>query len=80
MRTCTERRPGSGQAVGALHRAPLAGGRGPPAPSANPGLIPPDGAAPGWTRAGTQRVYGPGELYNYIDGGAELFLEFGFEA
>ncbi|HPB73006.1 MAG TPA: hypothetical protein PLX71_08505, partial [Phycicoccus sp.] len=25
-------------------------------------------------------MYGPGDLYNYIDGGAELFLEFGFEA
>jgi len=79
MRTCTERRPGSGRAVGALIAllwlaAAAAGAVG------DPGLIPPDGAAPGWTRAGTQRVYGPGELYNYIDGGAELFLEFGFEA
>lgn len=79
MRTRTGRKPGFGRVVGALIATlglavAAAGAVG------DPGLIPPDGAAPGWTRAGTQKVYGPGDLYNYIDGGAELFLEFGFEA
>jgi len=43
-------------------------------------LLPTDGAAIAWDRAGKAKVYGPGDLYNYIDGGAELFLEFGFQA
>lgn len=79
MRTRTGRKSGFGRVVGALIATlglavAAAGAVG------DPGLIPPDGAAPGWTRAGTQKVYDPGDLYNYIDGGAELFLEFGFEA
>ncbi len=40
--------------------------------------IPPDGFAPGWKKSETLRTFpGPG-LFDHIDGGAELYLEFGF--
>jgi len=41
-------------------------------------LLPPDGFG-GWKRTGNQRVFRQADLYGYIDGGAELFFEFGFE-
>lgn len=34
---------------------------------------------PGWSPAGAPRLYRGAELYGFIDGGAELFLELGFE-
>ena len=42
------------------------------------GLLPPDGFG-GWKRTGNLRVFRQADLYGYIDGGAELFFEFGFE-
>lgn len=42
-------------------------------------LMPADQAVAGWARAGAQKVFTQADLYGYIDGGAELFLEFGFE-
>jgi hypothetical protein len=41
--------------------------------------MPAESAAPGWTKAGNSRVFTKADLYGYIDGGAELFLEFGFD-
>ncbi len=41
-------------------------------------VLPPDGFAPGWARADKPEVYQKTDLFNYIDGGAEIFLEFGF--
>jgi hypothetical protein len=46
-----------------------------PAP---PPAIPEPGFAPGWTKAGPLRTFTGQDLFNQIDGGAELFLEFGF--
>ncbi len=43
-------------------------------------LLPPSGSLSGWTRAGEARVFTGSDLYNHIDGGAEIFLEFGFAA
>lgn len=43
-------------------------------------LLPASGSPPGWTRAGEARGFTGSDLYNHIDGGAEIFLEFGFEA
>jgi hypothetical protein len=40
--------------------------------------FPADGFAPGWQRSGPVETYAPAALFNVIDGGAELFLEFGF--
>jgi len=40
--------------------------------------IPEPGFAPGWTKAGPLRTFTGQDLFNQIDGGAELFLEFGF--
>jgi hypothetical protein len=34
---------------------------------------------PGWKKAGPADVYQPANLYEYIDGAAELYLSFGFE-
>jgi hypothetical protein len=36
-------------------------------------------ARPGWHQAESDRVYTSSDLYGYIDGGAEVFLELGFE-
>ncbi len=42
-------------------------------------VVPPGGEfAPGWTKAGPPRTFQGQDLFNHIDGGAELFLEFGF--
>jgi hypothetical protein len=32
----------------------------------------------GWTIEGTDKIYGPDDLYEYIDGGAELYLSYDF--
>jgi len=40
--------------------------------------IPEPGFAPGWVKAGPLRTFTGQDLFNQIDGGAELFLEFGF--
>jgi len=53
-------------------------------PSLQPGSVPPvppipdAGFAPGWAKAGPLRTFTGQDLFNQIDGGAELFLEFGF--
>jgi len=41
--------------------------------------LPGDGFAPGWKTGGAPRTFLKADLFNHIDGGAELFLEFGFE-
>lgn len=41
--------------------------------------IPDDGFVPGWERVGVTQTFTKNDLYGHIDGGAELFLEFGFE-
>jgi hypothetical protein len=43
-----------------------------------PPAIPEPGFAPGWAKAGPFRTFIGQDLFNQIDGGAELFLEFGF--
>jgi hypothetical protein len=40
--------------------------------------IPEPGFAAGWAKAGQLRTFTGQDLFNQIDGGAELFLEFGF--
>lgn len=44
-----------------------------------PGPMPADGFAGVWTRDGGPTVFPGAELYGHIDGGAEVFLELGFE-
>jgi hypothetical protein len=39
---------------------------------------PGDGFRPGWKRSGPSRTFVGKDLFNHIDGAAELFLEFGF--
>jgi len=41
--------------------------------------LPPTGFAPGWAKAEKPEQFQNVDLFNYIDGGAELFLEFGFD-
>ena len=43
------------------------------------GLLPAPGAVPGWRPDGNARVFTGSGLYGHIDGGAEIFFEFGFE-
>ncbi len=42
-------------------------------------LLPGEAAVPGWTKDGAPRVFTQADLYGYINGGAELFFEFGFD-
>lgn len=42
-------------------------------------FFPLDDFAPGWKVAGKPQQFAKSQLYDHIDGGAELFLEFGFE-
>ena len=51
----------------------------PPAAQADLAVLPPDGFQGAWRRAGDARVYSGEELYQLIDGGAEIFYELGFE-
>lgn len=41
--------------------------------------FPPDGFAPGWQKKGPVQEFDRNGLYGHINGGSELFLEFGFE-
>ena len=41
--------------------------------------LPGSGFFPGWKPSGVPRTFIKGDLFNHIDGGAELFLEFGFK-
>ena len=43
-----------------------------------PSAVPGPGFAPEWVKAGPLRTFTGQDLFNQIDGGAELFLEFGF--
>jgi hypothetical protein len=58
-----------GAAIASVFALPLMGGV----------VLPADGFAPGWARSGTPRTFGGTRLFDHIDGGAELYLEFGFE-
>jgi hypothetical protein len=42
-------------------------------------LVPADNAIAGWKKSEPQKTFNQADLYGYIDGGAELFLELGFE-
>ena len=42
-------------------------------------VLPGDDFFPGWKRSGPSVTFVKADLFNHIDGGAELFLEFGFE-
>ena len=43
-----------------------------------PSLLPEPDAIQGWSRPDTARIYKGGDLYLFIDGGADLFFEYGF--
>jgi hypothetical protein len=57
-----------------LFGGPFAAAQTPTGPPA----IPEATFAAGWAKAGTLRTFTGQDLFNQIDGGAELFLEFGF--
>jgi hypothetical protein len=42
-------------------------------------LLPDDGSVAGWTKKGETRLYGTHNLWDLIDGGAEVYLACGFE-
>ena len=42
-------------------------------------ILPPDGLVAGWKKVDATKRFTQADLYGYIDGGAELFLEYGFE-
>jgi Family of unknown function (DUF6599) len=41
-------------------------------------FLPADGAVPGWSRDGEAQVFVGEDLFTYIDGGAEIYREYGF--
>jgi len=64
----------------AAHAQPASAARAASAVSRDDlGKLPPDGFGPGWRASRTARVFTSADLYGHIDGGAELFFEFGFE-
>jgi hypothetical protein len=67
--------------LAALPQAPKAAKapRAAAAPVAEPAPMPAESAVPGWKKSEAARVFNKADLYGYIDGGAELFLEFGFD-
>ena len=48
-------------------------------PVGDAALMPADTAVTGWKKAENSRVFTKADLYGYIDGGAEVFLELGFD-
>jgi hypothetical protein len=48
-------------------------------PLGDEGLLLPDGFSSSWKKSGPLKVFTSADLYGYIDGGAEAFLEIGFE-
>jgi len=48
-------------------------------PVGDAALTPADASVSGWRKAENVRVFTRADLYGYIDGGAELFLELGFD-
>lgn len=50
------------------------------APAAGAVVLPAEDFAPGWKRAEAARTFAGPSLFDHIDGGAELYLEFGFRA
>ncbi|MBP1633653.1 MAG: hypothetical protein H6Q10_227 [Acidobacteria bacterium] len=48
-------------------------------PAGDTALVPDETAVAGWKKNGAPRVFTRADLYGYIDGGAELFFEFGFD-
>ena len=61
--------------IWALAAAPLYG----QAKSPGPDLLPSNGFLQMWDRTAPARIFNAADLYGFIDGGAELYLEFGFE-
>ena len=53
--------------------APVRGGQ-----AALSGYLPAAGAAPGWAKDGGPQEFAGEDLYTYIDGGAEIYQEYGF--
>ena len=50
------------------------------APAAITSLLPSPGFSEGWITDGKKETFGPENLYQHIDGEAELFMPYGFEA
>ncbi len=48
-------------------------------PVGDAGMLPSDGFSGAWKKSGPLKVFTSADLYGYIDGGAEAFLEIGFE-
>jgi len=49
------------------------------APRGAVALLPKGDEAAGWTRAAEPRMYGPEDLYEYINGAADAYLAYGFQ-
>jgi hypothetical protein len=47
--------------------------------AASQAIVLPEISISGWAKAGPPSEFRGGDLFNYIDGGAEIFLEFGFD-
>jgi len=57
-----------------------AGAQAAPPPAGDAGLLPADGFSGAWKKNGPTKVFTSEDLYGYINGGAEAFLELGFDA
>jgi len=57
----------------------LTGGGGKPAAQQTATPFPESNEAPGWVRSGETRMFTPENLYEYIDGGADKFIQAGLK-
>jgi hypothetical protein len=48
-------------------------------PAGDAAMMPSEAVVAGWKKADAVRVFSRADLYGYIDGGAEMFLELGFD-
>lgn len=80
--TADSGRPAYAAGSGFSHTSARAGSRilsAQAKPAGDASLLPAEGAVSGWKKTDTLRVFTKADLYGYIDGGAEVFLEFGFD-
>jgi hypothetical protein len=67
-------------AAGSTDALAASAGQAAARPAGESALLPADGAVAGWKRVDNLRVFTKADLYGYIDGGAEVFFEFGFDS
>ena len=75
--SCSREAPVGGSTAPATRPQAAAPAAATPPPAPGPSVLAP--SMGGWTRADDVQRFGPGNLWEYINGGAEQYLSFGFQ-